>query len=122
MCNLCSGIVQFVIRHDRKKKFLFASFQGKAGKAIAEKWKVPLPDADSFVLVLGDSLYSRSDAALLLLRKLGGGWSLLYGLKILPRFIRDGVYRYIARNRYKWFGKKESCLLPSPETRDRFLD
>jgi predicted DCC family thiol-disulfide oxidoreductase YuxK len=114
--------VQFIIKHDRKKKFRFATLQGKTGQAILTGAGLAQNDFNSFILVDGDKVYSHSGAALRMCKKLGGGWSLLYGLMIVPRFIRDAVYNLIARNRYKWFGKRESCMLPTTELKERFLE
>jgi len=122
-CNLCNRFVQFVIRHDREKIFLFASLQSVAGHQMLEKLKTggqKIPD--SVILSFRDHYYLQSDAALQLLRLLGGGWKLLYGLTIIPRFIRNGAYNLIARNRYKWFGKRDACMVPTAELRARFLE
>ena len=77
---------------------------------------------DSFVLVEGDRAYRESTAALRVARRLGGGWPLFYAAIILPRFLRDPIYKFIARNRYRWFGKKDTCMIPTPELKARFLD
>ena len=122
-CNLCNRFVQFVIRHDREKLFLFASLQSEAGKQMLETLKASgqkIPD--SVILSFNDRYYLQSDAALQLLRLLGGSWKLLYGLMIVPRFIRNAVYDLIARNRYKWFGKRDACMVPTAELRARFLE
>jgi predicted DCC family thiol-disulfide oxidoreductase YuxK len=122
VCNLCDRSVQFIIRRDRHKRFLFASLQGKKGQELLKHFKLPVNDFHSFILVEGDKIYTRSTGALRILRGLGGGWKLLYGLIILPRFIRDAVYNWVARNRYKWYGRKEECWVPTAELRERFLD
>jgi predicted DCC family thiol-disulfide oxidoreductase YuxK len=122
VCNLCNRAVQFIIRHDKKKKFLFASLQGKHGQELLKRFDLPTQQLNSFVLVDGDKVYTRSAGALRVLKLLGGGRSLLYGLIIIPPFIRNAIYNYIARNRYKWFGKKEECWVPTAELRERFLD
>jgi predicted DCC family thiol-disulfide oxidoreductase YuxK len=122
VCNLCNRSVQFVIKRDREKKFLFASLQGKKGQEILQRFKLPADVFNSFILVDGDKIYTRSTGALKILKQLAGGWKLLYGFIVLPRFIRDAVYNWVARNRYKWFGKKEECMIPTPELKARFLD
>jgi len=122
VCNLCNRSVQFIIKRDKKKQFLFASLQGKAGQEILQKFNLPLNEFNSFILAEGDTIYTRSASALRIARKLKGGWKLLYGFIIVPKFIRDWVYNIVARNRYKWFGKKDECMVPTPELRDRFLD
>lgn len=122
VCNLCNSSVQFILKRDKKKQFLFASLQGQAGQALLRQFDLPVNELFSFILVDGDRHYVRSAAALQMLKRLGGGWSLLYAFIIVPRFIRDGIYNWIARNRYKWFGKQENCWVPTPELRSRFLD
>ena len=122
-CNLCNRFVQFVILHDRKMIFRFASLQSEAGRQMLEKLKASgqkIPD--SVILSFNDCYYLQSDAALQLFRLLGRGWQLLYGLTIIPRFIRNSVYDLIARNRYKWFGKRDACMVPTAELRARFLE
>src|SRR5689334_15393647 len=122
VCNLCNRAVQFIIRHDKKKQFLFASLQGHHGQEILKRFNLPVKQLNSFVLLDGDNIYTRSSGALRVLKRLGGGWPLLYAFIILPPFIRNALYDYIARNRYKWFGKKEECWIPTPELKERFLD
>jgi predicted DCC family thiol-disulfide oxidoreductase YuxK len=122
VCNLCSGSVQFILKRDRKNQFLFASLQGNYGQRILESHHLPKDNFNSFLLVEGDKLYTRSSGALRMLKHLGGGWGLLYAFIIVPKFLRDAVYNFIAKNRYKWFGKKETCWLPKPEWKERFLD
>ena len=121
VCNLCNRSVQFIIKRDRKKQFRFASLQGHAGQQILEQYGLPVDDLHSFVLLEGNKVYTRSTAALRLLRRLGGGWQLLYPLIIVPPFIRNGLYNWVARNRYKWYGKRAECMVPTPELRERFL-
>src|SRR5215831_3495611 len=122
VCNLCNSSVQFIIKRDKKKKFLFGSLQGKAGQQYLEKYQLPTSTFNSFMLIEGEKLYTRSTAALKMLKHLGGIWSLFYCLIIIPPFIRDAVYNLIAKNRYRWFGKKEACWVPTPDLRSRFLD
>ncbi|MDP4264850.1 MAG: thiol-disulfide oxidoreductase DCC family protein [Bacteroidota bacterium] len=122
VCNLCNHSIQFIIKRDRKKKFLFASLQGKTGQEILKKFGLPDNQFNSFILADGDKVYTRSSAALHIARELKGGWKLLYGFMIVPRFIRDSVYNLVAKNRYKWFGKKEECWVPAAELKERFLE
>jgi len=122
VCNLCNSSVQFILKRDKKKKFLFGSLQGKAGQQYLEKYQLPTNTFNSFMLIEGEKLYTRSTAALKMLKHLGGIWSLFYGLIIIPPFIRDAVYNFIAKNRYRWFGKKEACWVPTPDLKSRFLD
>jgi len=122
VCNLCSSVVQFVIKHDSKKQFRFASLQSTFGENIMRRFGLPADQLNSFILLEDDKIYTRSSAALRVIKKLNGLWWLMYGFIILPPFIRDAIYNLIARNRYKWFGKKESCWLPTPELQKLFLD
>jgi predicted DCC family thiol-disulfide oxidoreductase YuxK len=122
VCNLCNRSVQFVIKKDKKKQFRFASLQGKAGQELLRQFNLPADQFNSFILVEGDHIYNRSTAVLRMLRKLGSAWQLFYGFIIVPKFIRNAIYNWIARNRYKWFGKKNECMIPTPELKERFLD
>jgi len=122
VCNLCNRSVQFIIRKDKKKQFLFASLQGKTGQEVLKRFKLPVDNFNSFLLVEGDHVYTQSTAVLKMLKKLGGGWKLFYAFIIVPKFIRNAVYNWIARNRYKWYGKRDECMVPTPELRERFLD
>ncbi len=121
-CNLCQGSVQFVLRHEKAPYYSFASLQSNTGQRVLEQYHLPKDSFRSFVLVENGEIYTQSTAALKVTRKLKGAWPLLYGFMIVPAFIRNAVYNLIARNRYKWFGKTESCMLPTPELRKRFLD
>jgi predicted DCC family thiol-disulfide oxidoreductase YuxK len=122
VCNLCNSTVQFILKRDKKKQFVFSSLQGKTGTALMQQFGLPEGVYNSFMLVENGKLYTRSAGALRVLKLLGGGWRLLYAFIIIPTFIRNAVYNWIARNRYKWFGKEESCWLPLPQWKDRFLD
>ncbi len=122
ICNLCNSAVRFVIRHDRKKQFRFASLQGEAGLQLMKQYHVQLPHTDSFILIYNQKVYIKSSAALMFLKMIGGPLALAYGFIIVPRFIRDGIYSWIAKNRYKWFGKKESCMIPEKDLSYLFLD
>jgi predicted DCC family thiol-disulfide oxidoreductase YuxK len=122
VCNLCNRSVQFILKRDKRGKFRFASLQGPVGQSLLQRSGLPPDHLDSFVLVEDNKVYTRSTGALRVLRLLGGAWSLLYILWIIPRPLRDGIYNWIAQHRYRWFGKEESCWLPKPEWRSRFLD
>ena len=121
-CNLCSRSVQFVLKYDRKAKFRFASLQSEYGKLLLQKHQLPTESFGSFVLVEDDKIHSKSTAALRVVKSLSGMWPVLYIFIIVPRFIRDAAYSFVARNRNKWFGKRDSCWLPKPEWKERFLD
>ncbi len=105
VCNLCNASVQFVIRHDKKRLFRFASLQSSFGESILKKYNLPANTFNSFILLSDNKIYTRSTAALLVAKKLNGLIKLFYGFIILPGFIRDFVYNVIAKNRYKWFGR-----------------
>ena len=122
VCNLCNGAVQYVIKHDTKKIFRFASLQSDSGQQLLQKNALPQTHFTSFILLENDKVFTKSTAALKVARKLTGVVRLLYGFIIVPAFIRDAVYNFIARNRYKWFGKQESCMIPTPELKNRFLN
>lgn len=121
VCNLCDASVQRVIKADKKGIFRFASLQSEAAQGLLDGANLADHELKSVVLSHQDQFYTHSDAILEAARLLGGPWSLLYAFKIVPRFIRDGVYNWIARNRYKWFGKKDQCMIPTPELKSRFL-
>ncbi|MFS0637790.1 thiol-disulfide oxidoreductase DCC family protein [Mesobacillus foraminis] len=119
-CNFCDSSVQFIINRDPKGIFQFASLQSEAGQELLKKHSVPA-DVDSMILIEDEKVYYKSAAALRICRHLQGAWKMLYALIIVPSPIRNFVYDVIARNRYKWFGQKESCMLPPPSIRKRFL-
>jgi predicted DCC family thiol-disulfide oxidoreductase YuxK len=122
ICNLCNGAVLFIIKRDKKNRFRFASLQGEAGQAFLQQHQLPADTFNSFILAEENKIYTRSTAALRVCKYLNGGWPLMYGFIIIPRFISDAVYNLIARNRYKWFGKKEACWIPTPALKEKFLD
>ena len=121
VCNLCTGTVQFVLKRDKRKVFRFASLQGEGGRKMLNAHKLPAQHYQTFILEEGARIFTRSTAALRVFKLLGGAWSLLYVFMIIPAFIRDAVYNFISNNRYRWFGKKEECWLPSPEWENRFI-
>jgi predicted DCC family thiol-disulfide oxidoreductase YuxK len=119
---MCNGTVQFILKKDKKKQFRFASLQGNFGQDTLKKFGLPVGNPNSFILLEGEKIHTHSTGALRVFRHLGGIWELLYAFIIVPRFIRDGIYNFIAGNRYKWFGQRDSCYLPSPELKNRFLE
>lgn len=121
VCNLCNSAVQFVIKRDKKKKFLYTSLQSKTGQKLLLKYGLNLSDFDSFILIENEKYFTKSTAALKVAKGLGGIWSMLYIFIIIPKFSRNAIYDFIAQNRYKWFGKRDECMLPSPEFKDLFL-
>lgn len=120
VCNLCNGSVQFVIKHDPKRQFRFASIQGDYGQQVLKQFHLPPDSLNSFILLKDNQIYTHSTGALKVAKQLSGAWPLLYVFIIIPPFIRNAVYQFIANNRYKWFGKKESCAIPSPELKSLF--
>ncbi|HEY5969496.1 MAG TPA: thiol-disulfide oxidoreductase DCC family protein [Chitinophagaceae bacterium] len=121
VCNLCSGSVQFILKRDKEKKFSFASLQSNYGKGLLKQLDLPTDTFNSFILYEKGKIHTRSAAALKMFEQLKGwGWVKIFW--IVPKFIRDAIYNLIAKNRYKWFGKKEECWLPTPDLKARFLD
>ncbi|MEO8066965.1 MAG: thiol-disulfide oxidoreductase DCC family protein [Flavobacteriales bacterium] len=121
VCNLCTGVVQFVIKRDKSQRFRFASLQSSVGENFLQENKMPTDEFASFVYLRDGKVLMRSDAALNIARDIGGLWTLAYGFVIIPRFLRDAVYNWVARNRYRWFGKTDVCMLPTPELKARFV-
>ncbi len=122
VCNLCNSSIQFIIKRDKKNKFLFASLQSKYAKENLPDGLTNESALQSIILKDGDHLKVRSTAALYIAKQLSGIWPLLFGFIVLPKFLRDGIYNLIARNRYKWFGKKDRCMIPAPELKSKFID
>lgn len=121
VCNLCNSSVQFIIRHDNKNIFLFAPLQSKSAATLLSAHQFNPKDLQTIVLLENDKIYTRSTAALRIARQMTGWPKWLYGLIIVPVPLRDAVYGWIANNRYKWFSKKEACMVPSPEIKSKFL-
>lgn len=121
VCNLCEKAVQFIIQRDPQGLFHFASLQSSIGHTLQQQHQLPAAFT-SFIYIENGKPYLRSTAALKVAGKLTGGWKLLSILLIVPQFLRDFVYDFIARNRYRWMGKKEACWLPTPELKKRFLE
>ena len=119
ICNLCSGTVQFAIKRDPKKRLRFASLQSEAGQRLLALYQLPPEDFRSMVLIEDGKAYTKSAAVLRFLGKLRAPWPLLRAFAVVPGL--DYFYDKISRNRYRWYGKKESCWLPTPELKDRFL-
>jgi len=123
VCNLCNSTVQFIIQHDPDGQFRFASQQSGAGQKLLAQQGIPASNAlaDSVVVIEGSRVWLESDAALHILYRLGGIWSFAYIFRWLPKPFRDGLYRWVARNRYRIFGRRKVCMVPTPELRGRFL-
>ncbi len=121
VCNFCNASINFVIDHDPKKVFRFAALQSTIGQEILQKYSLSTSDFDSIILLKNDRIFLKSDAALEISRSLSGFWSGFYFFKIIPVFIRNFFYDLIAKNRYKIFGREDTCRIPTPELRERFL-
>jgi predicted DCC family thiol-disulfide oxidoreductase YuxK len=121
VCNFCNSSVNFVIKRDKKALIQFATLQSEAGNKILQAFSLPTTEMNSFVFIENGKAFTQSTAALKVCRYLGAGWPLCYGFIIVPKFIRDGIYNWIAKNRYKWFGVKDQCMIPTPEVKARFL-
>ena len=121
VCNLCNGFVQFVIVRDPQAQFRFAALTSDAAQSLLRESAVSAPIPDSIVLVEDGRVYFRSDAALRIARGLTFPWPLLGVFTIVPRVIRDWVYDFIAARRYQWFGRRDVCMVPTPDLRRRFL-
>ncbi|MEQ9298417.1 MAG: DCC1-like thiol-disulfide oxidoreductase family protein [Cyclobacteriaceae bacterium] len=121
VCNLCNTSINFIIDRDSKKLFRYASLQSDFGAQVKAQFGRSA-DLDSVLLLQGEQLLQKSDAALAIARQLDGLWPALSIFKIVPRAIRDAVYSWIARNRYRWFGKQDACRIPTPDLRALFLD
>ena len=120
VCNFCNGAVNFIISIDKRKIFRFASLQSETGQQLRAKYDIG-PDVDSVILIDNDRAYTHSAAGLRIYKLLGGAWSLLYALIVIPRPLRDYFYKVFARNRYKLFGRRDACMIPTPDVRERFI-
>lgn len=120
-CNLCNGFVQFIIKRDPEAKFKFASLQSHFGEKVMEAVGLPSGERGTVVLIQDGKPYVRSDAVLRISRGLSGGWPVVFIFKVVPRFIRDAVYSFVAHRRYRWFGQRESCMMPTADTSRRFI-
>lgn len=121
VCGLCDRFVQFVIMRDSTGKITLAPLQGETAIVLLEKFQLPLATLSTVVLIDGEKCYIKSSAVLRSLRYLDGPWKFFTLLRIIPTPLSDLVYDFVARNRYRWFGKFDACLIPSPERRNRFL-
>ena len=120
VCNYCNAMINLAIRNDKKAILKFATLQSETGKEL-KNWYHIAPEIDSVIFIEDGKAYAYSDAALRISRYLQWPAKLLYALIIIPRFIRQPIYKWIAKNRYKWFGKKEQCMIPTPDVKTRFL-
>jgi len=123
VCNLCNSSVQFVIKRDKKDVFRYAALQSEVGQQLVNQRHIDTSKVDSIILIEpGVAYFTKSDAALEIAKDLGGIWKLSAIFTWIPTSIRNSIYDFVAKNRYKWFGKKESCMIPTPELKAKFLD
>jgi len=121
VCNYCNAMINIAIRHDKRGALKFATLQSKTGTQLKELYHIP-SEIDSVIFIENSNVYTYSDAAVRIARYLRWPAKALYGFIIIPKFIRQPIYRWIARNRYKWFGKREECMVPTADVKSRFLD
>ena len=121
VCTLCNGVIDFIIKRDHSRRFKYASLQGNTAKKMIKSY-LEQGNLDSLIFYKGGEIYVESSAALHIARNMNGLWPLLFGFMIVPKFIRDAVYRWVARNRYRWFGKRNTCRIATPEERAYLLD
>ena len=121
VCNLCNASVQWVLKRDKKGQFRFAALQSDTGRQLLEQIGFSNEKIETVVLIDGDRFFVRSDAVLEMAKRLGGIWSLAGVFRLVPRSIRDAVYKWVARNRYRWFGERAQCMMPRPEWKGRFI-
>ncbi len=122
VCNLCNGAINFILKRDPAGNFAFASLQSEAGQEVLTNYGLSTQNFNTVILVQDGKVYKKSRAALQIAGKLEGGWKLLQVFKVVPAFISDAVYSFIAQNRYRFFGKRDACRLPTPDIRRRFLE
>lgn len=120
-CNLCSNSVQFIVKHDPKAKFKFCSLQSDSAKKLIIQYAIPFQNVESIVLLIDNKFYLKSDAALYIAKQLKFPISILSIFILIPKFIRDAMYNWIAKNRYRWFGKKTECMIPDNSLSERFI-
>lgn len=122
VCNLCNGFVQWLIRRDPQAVFRYASLQSEVGQNLLKQHGLPFAEISTVVLIDEGQVYTHADVSLRIVHRLGGLWSLLGVFHVVPRPVRNRIYQWIATNRYRWFGQRESCMVPTPELKSRFLD
>ena len=122
VCNLCNASVDFLVQRDVRRRYRYASLQSEIGQFVLRSLNKSASDFDSFVFVVNDTVHIKSGAAIRVVGGLGHFWTLMKLLLVVPPFLRNPVYSFIAKNRYRWFGKKETCRLPTPEERGLFLE
>ncbi len=121
ICNLCNDVVNLLLDLDKSNILYFSSLQSDFGQFVLQKFNLPTDNFNSFIFLKKGKIYQKSDGALEVCRTLGGFWKILYFFKIIPTFARNAIYEWVAQNRYRWFGKKEYCRVPTPNLQARFL-
>ncbi len=122
VCNLCNGYINFIIKRMKSDTVRFGTLQSESGQELLEKNGLSPHELDTVVLIQNGKLYTKSDVAFRLAKEMSGGWPMFSVLLVIPKFLRDGIYDIISRNRYRWFGKQASCMIPTPELKKLFLD
>ncbi|EAR01436.1 thiol-disulfide oxidoreductase DCC family protein [Maribacter sp. HTCC2170] len=123
VCNLCNRSIQYIIKRDKKDVFRFATLQGDVGQRLVQERNIDISKVDSIILIEpGVAYYTKSTAALKIGKSFGGVWKLAIVLNLIPSKLRDIVYDWVARDRYSWYGKKDACMVPTPELKAKFLD
>ncbi len=121
VCNFCNSSVNKIIKHDKNNRYKFAALQSEIGKKLLEKHSIDSTIIDSIILIENDVAFIKSTAILKISKHLNGIYPLAYSFIIIPTFLRNFVYDFIARNRYKWWGKKDSCMIPTAEVKSKFI-
>lgn len=121
ICNLCNGVVDFLIRKDKNDRLRFSALQSETGKAILKKFHLEGTAGQSVIFIDKGKVWRKSNAFCYIMKALPGGWKLFYYIIIVPEFIRDGVYEFISHHRHKWFGTRDTCRTPTPDERKKFL-
>lgn len=122
VCNLCNSSVLFILKYDKGQHFVFTTLQSDVARELLLHYPKEIMEKDSILLIKNNSVYTESTAALLIAKEFSGIWTLLQFFWIVPKFIRDFVYGFIAKNRYKWFGKKDNCSIPTKKNKNLFLE
>jgi predicted DCC family thiol-disulfide oxidoreductase YuxK len=121
VCNFCNNVINFVIKRDKAAEIQYAPLQSAKGQLFAKQYNFSAEELKTFVFIEDGKMYTKSTAALRVCRYLGTLWPAMMAFMIVPKFIRNAVYDLVAKNRYKWFGKKDTCMIPTPDVRNRFI-
>jgi predicted DCC family thiol-disulfide oxidoreductase YuxK len=121
VCNLCNGAINFIIARDPKNRYKFAALESEVGQKLLATHEINPDEIDSIVLIRNNNAYVKAGAAIRIAQYMSGGWPIFYAFRIIPGFLSNVIYDFIAKNRYRWFGKKDSCMIPTPELKSKFL-